>query len=221
MFNHTSPPDIKELDTESVDGKRFYVTPDGKKYPSVTTVISLHSQDGIKKWRERVGEAVANRISNQASVRGTAVHKLCEDYINNVDDYTKGHMPVNVESFNSIKPILDHKLDNVVMQEVPLYSHFLKVGGRVDCIGDWGGRISVIDFKTAKKAKLKEYVEGYFMQASAYCVMYEELTRQPINQIVIIIAVDNDEPQVFIERRDNYIHKFIELRKDYENQHGV
>lgn len=221
MFNHVGCPEIKELESKTIDGKRFYVTPDGSKYPSVTTVTSLHSIDAIKAWRKRVGEDEANRISNKAGVRGTAVHKLCEDYIDNVATYTKGHMPVNVESFNSIKPILDKHIDNVVMQEVPLYSHYLKVGGRVDCIAEWDGKLSVIDFKTSRKAKKKEWIDGYFMQASAYCVMYEELTKQSINQIVIIVAVDDDIPQVFIERRDNYIVDFIGLREKYRLKHGV
>lgn len=220
-FNHLPTPDIKELDTVYVDGKRFYVTPDGKHYPSVTTVTSLHSEQAIAQWRKRVGEEAANRISNKASTRGTAVHKLFEDYINNDPDFRKGHMPSNVESFNVLKPVLDEKLDNVVMQEVPLYSHFLRVGGRVDCIADWEGRLSVIDFKTAKRPKKKDQIDGYFMQASAYCVMFEELTGIPIDQIVVAITVDDMKPQVFVEKRDNYIKGFIELRELYKQRNNV
>lgn len=220
-FIHQQQPDIQELDTTYVDGKRFYVTPDGKHYPSVTTVVSLYSQQFIQQWRERVGEEVADRISTQASNRGTAVHKLFEDYINNDPDFKKGHMPNNIESFNVLKPVLDEKLNNVVMQEVPLYSHFLRVGGRVDCIAEWEGRLSVIDFKTSKRPKSKSQIKGYFMQASAYCVMFEELTGIPIDQIVIAITVDDMKPQVFIENRDNYIDGFIELREQYKQQNDV
>lgn len=221
MFNHVNPPELQELETETKDGKRFYVTPSGKKYPSVTTVSSFASVKSIMEWRKRVGAEKANKISTQAAVRGTAVHKLCEDYINNVEDYTKKHMPVNIQAFNSIKPILDDNIDNVVMQECPLFSDYLEVGGRVDCIADWDGKLSVIDFKTSRKIKKKEWVKGYMMQESAYCVMFEERTKIPIRQIVTVITVDNEEPQIFIEDRDNFIWDFIDVRKQFRDYHGV
>lgn len=217
MFIHTTPPEIQELETETINGKRFYVTPDGKKYPSVTTVSGFASAKSIKQWRQRVGEETANRISTQAAVRGTAVHKLCEDYINNVENYTDKHMPVNIQAFNSIKPLLDTHLNNVIMQECPLYSDYLEVGGRVDCIAEWDNVLSVIDFKTSRKIKKKEWIKGYMMQESAYCVMFEERTKIPIRQIVTVITVDNEEPQVFIEDRDNYIWDFIALRKEFRD----
>lgn len=220
MFNHVEPPEITELESETVDGKRYYKTPDGKLYPSVTTVVGVQVAAEIKKWRQRVGEEEARKITTQASVRGTKVHQLCEDYINNVSDYRAKHMPVNLESFDSIRPILDDRIDNVVMQEVPLYSHYLEVGGRVDCIAEWDGTLSVIDFKTSKRTKDKSKIANYFMQASAYCVMFEELTKIPIKQIVILIAVDNEEPQVFIEDRDKYIWDFVKARESYKNIYG-
>lgn len=221
MFTHITPPNLKELETVTKDGKRFYVTPEGKHYPSVTTVSGFSKAQVIKEWRQRVGEEQANKISTQASVRGTAVHKLCEDYLNNVDDYQKGHMPINIAAFTPLKHLLDNHVNNIVMQEVPLYSNYLEVGGRVDCIAEWDGKLSVIDFKTAKKLKKKEWIDNYFMQASAYCVMYEELTGQPINQIVIAITVDDENPQVFIEKRDDHIWNFVNLRKQYKDVYGV
>ena len=220
IFTHVKPPELKELDTETKNGKRFYITPEGKKYPSVTTVSSFHSAKDIQKWRKRVGAETANKISTQASVRGTAVHKLCEDYINNVEDYTKKHMPVNIQAFNSIKPILDSNINNVVMQECPLYSDYLQVGGRVDCIAEWNGKLSVIDFKTSRKIKKKEWIKGYLMQESAYCVMFEERTKIPIRQIVTVITVDNEEPQIFVEDRDNHIWDFVDVRKQFKNYYG-
>lgn len=220
MFNHVTPPELQELSTETVDGKRYYLTPEGKKYPSVTTVSSFHSLKDIVKWRKRVGEDKANKISTQAAVRGTAVHQLCEDYLNNDKDYTKKHMPVNIQAFNSIKPILDENLNNIVMQECPLYSDYLKVGGRVDCIAEWNGKLSVIDFKTSRKIKKKEWIKGYLMQESAYCVMFEERTKIPIRQIVTVITVDNEQPQVFIEDRDNHIWDFIDVREQFRKYYG-
>lgn len=215
IFTHVKPPELQELETETVDGKRYYVTPSGKKYPSVTTVSGFASAKSIQQWRKRVGAEKANKISTQAAVRGTAVHKLCEDYINNVENYEEKHMPVNIQAFNSIKPLLNNNLNNVIMQECPLYSDYLEVGGRVDCIADWNGTLSVIDFKTSRKVKKKEWIKGYMMQESAYCVMFEERTKIPIKQIVTVITVDNEEPQVFIENRDNFIWDFIDVRKQF------
>ena len=219
-FTHVQCPDINELDTETVDGKRYYKTPDGKLYPSVTTVLSELSKEGIAAWRAKVGNDVANRISAQASARGTAVHKLCEDYINNEPDYLDGHMPANIETFNTLKGLLDKYLDNVVMQEVPLYSHYLEVGGRVDCIGEWNGKLSVIDFKTSKRPKRRSQISNYFMQASAYCVMFEELTKIPITQTIIVMSVDNDHPLVFKGHRDEYIDLFMKQRASYRDKYG-
>jgi genome maintenance exonuclease 1 len=219
-FTHVLTPDITELNTQTIDGQRLYETPDGKLYPSVTTVLKDLSAEGIAAWRARVGNDVANRISAQASARGTAVHKLCEDYINNDPDYLDGHMPANVATFNTLKGLLDKHLDNVVMQEVPLYSHYLEVGGRVDCIGEWDGKLSVIDFKTSKRRKRKDNIGGYFMQASAYCVMYEELTKVPITQTVILMSVDNDHPLIYKGHRDEYIDQFMKQRASYRDKYG-
>jgi hypothetical protein len=219
-FTHVQCPDINELDTETVDGKRHYKTPDGKLYPSVTTVLGELSKQGIAAWRARVGNDVANRISAQASTRGTAVHKLCEDYINNEPNYLDGHMPANVETFNTLKGLLDEHLDNIVMQEVPLYSHYLEVGGRVDCIGEWNGKLSVIDFKTSKRPKRRSQISNYFMQASAYCVMFEELTKIPITQTIIVMSVDNDHPLIYKGHRDEYIDLFMKQRASYRDKYG-
>jgi genome maintenance exonuclease 1 len=220
QFIHTTPPDINELETKVVDGQRLYETPDGKLYPSVTTVLKDLSAAGIAAWRKKVGNEVANKVSAQASSRGTAVHKLCEDYINNEEDYLEGHMPANVETFNTLKGLIDKYLDNIVMQEVPLYSNYLEVGGRVDCIGEWNGKLSVIDFKTSKRRKRKDQISNYFMQASAYCVMFEELTKTPITQTIILMSVDNDHPLVFKSTRDEYIDQFVEQRSNYREKYG-
>lgn len=195
---------LDELETEQVNGKRYYKTPTGNKYPSITTVLSVLSRRGIAEWRQRVGEAEANRISTQASRRGTAVHSMCEDYINNELDRKK-FLPHVRQSFDSIQPILDENIGLVYAQECPLYSDYLGVAGRVDCIAEYEGRLSVIDFKTAGKPKKKEYIHNYFQQAAAYCVMFEERTGTPIDKIVIIIAVDNEPAQVFVEKRDNWV----------------
>jgi len=145
---------------------------------------------------------------------------MCEDYINNELDIKK-FQPVDRETFQSIKPVLDTHLNNVYAQEVPLWSEYLGVAGRVDCIAEWDGRLSVIDFKTSRKEKKKEWISNYFQQASAYCVMWEERTGIPIDQIVIAIAVDRCPPQVFVEKRDNYIKECIQTIARYKDEQQV
>ena len=215
MFTHKNF-SLEELNTETVNGKRYYVTPQGK-LPSITTVLSILSRDAIKKWRERVGEAEANKISTKASRRGTNVHAMCEHYINNDLD-TKKYLPNDRETFNSLKPVLDEHLNNIYAQEVPLWSSYLGVAGRVDCIAEWDGKLSVIDFKTSRKLKKKEYISNYFQQCAAYAVMWEERTGIPINKIVVVIAVDGEEPQVFEEKRDNYIYECVETIARYRKE---
>jgi genome maintenance exonuclease 1 len=215
MFIH-KPHTLDELTTETVDGKRFYVTPSGR-LPSITTVLSILSRDSIKKWRERVGEETANAISTKASRRGTNVHKMCEDYINNELD-AKKFLPNDRQTFNSIKPVLDTHLNNISAQEVPLWSEYLGVAGRVDCIAEWDGKLAVIDFKTSRKPKKKEYISNYFQQCSAYAVMWEERTGIPINKIVVVIAVDDEEPQIFEEKRDNYIYECVQTITQYRKE---
>ena len=202
-----------ELSTINENGKRLYVTPDGEKYPSVTTVLSDYKKDAIIQWRKRVGEKEANKISTKASRRGTKVHKLCEDYLNNESAF-KGYTPDNVEMFKSIQPTLN-EIEVVYAQERTLFSHHLKTAGRVDCVGKFRGKPHIIDFKTSNKPKKWEWIDNYFMQGSAYSVMWEEMTGIPIPYIAIIIAVADDTPQIFVENRDTWINKFIEVRNNY------
>ena len=207
---------FKKLKRVEIDGTRFYETESGN-YPSVTTITGQLGKEAIMAWRKRVGDEEANRVSSRASGRGTRIHQLCEDYI------TQGKAEPSMfdaEMFNSIKHLLDD-IDNIHALESPLYSHHLKVAGTVDCIGEYKGKLSVIDFKTSSRAKLKEDISGYFMQVSAYAVAFEELTGIPVNRLVIIMAVDNDEPIVFEEKRDNWIKGFIQLREDYRKWKNV
>jgi len=217
VFTHKEGFDYAELKTTNIGGKRHYVTPSGN-YPSVTTVTSLAIKDGIKAWRDRIGAEAANKISNQAARRGTRVHKICEDYLNNLDiDYAEIE-PINHFLFKQIKPILDIRLTEVYGLEVPLYSNFLRVAGRVDLVGMWDGKVSIIDFKTAAKRKKRDWITNYFMQESAYAVMFEEMFKVPVSQLVTIIAVEADEPQLFVEKRDDWIDGFIKLRDQWESE---
>ncbi len=215
-FKHVGCDIDYDLETVTVNGKRFYKTPEGLLYPSVTTITSQHGKDKILEWRKRVGEEEANRVSARASGRGTRVHKLCENYLNNEDDFARNTMPDALVMFKSIQPILDQYVNNIHALEIPLYSNHLKVAGRVDCIAEFDSKISIIDFKTASKPKESKWILNYFMQCAAYAVMYEERTGVSVPRIVIVIAVDNEEPQIFVKKRDEYIGEFIKYREIYE-----
>ena len=216
-FKHVGCDIDYDLETETINGKRFYKTPEGLLYPSVTTITSQHGKDKILEWRKRVGEEEANRISTKASSRGTRVHKICENYLNNEEDYARKTMPDSVAMFKSLQHLLDEHVNNIHALEIPLYSHHLRVAGRVDCIAEYDGKLSIIDFKTSSKLKEEGWIKGYFMQCSAYAVMYEERTGIPVSQIVIMIAVDSEHPQVFIKKRNDYIKDFISYREAYDN----
>lgn len=204
-------------DETKADGSRVYVNAAGVGYPSATTVLSILNKDSINKWRERVGEEEANRVSKQATTRGSKIHSLTEAYLKNEEvdfDAVKASL-LDKEMFNKFKLILD-PIDNIHCQELALYSDFLRMAGRVDCIAEYNGVRAVIDFKTSNRPKKKEYISSYFMQATAYAIMYEERTGIPVPYIVILIAVDGDEPQVFVEKRDNWAKKLIETRDLFE-----
>jgi len=203
-----------DLEAETSESGRLYVTPEGN-YPSITTVLSVLSEASIKKWRKRVGEEEANKISYRASTRGTAVHEIIEKYINNEENFKDGYTPDIISSFLDLKPILDTRIGRVYAQEAPLYSTHLGVAGRVDCVAEFDGKLSIIDFKTSRKPKKEEWVTNYFMQETAYAIMWEERTKQPITQLVTIITVDNNEPQVFIEHRDNWAKPLLETIEQY------
>ena len=214
---------FESLPTENIDGKRYYITPTGEKYPSVTSVTGLMNRKGIQEWRKRVGEKKANKISTQAARHGTSAHQLFEDYIrnDNFEEKFKGAMPTTQQAFISLEKELN-QIGTVHGLESPLYSHNLQLAGRVDCIAEWNGKLSVIDFKTSAKPKKEEWIQNYFIQETAYAKMFEELTGQRIESIVTLIAVSNGTSQLFIEEpSEKYVEKLHELRSQYKTEYGI
>ena len=209
--------ELPEITTESIKGKRFYVTPEGNKYPSITTVLSDRNKEGIVKWRESVGNDVANQVMRQAASRGTAVHTLIENYLNNEELSKQDVLPVAL--FVTMKSELDN-INNIRIQEGGLYSDKLGVAGRVDCIAEYKGKISVIDFKTSTKEKKEEWVENYFIQGSAYCEMYEERFLQPIEQVVILIVTEDGAVQTFIKNKRDYLPLLKTAIKEFNEKHN-
>jgi len=216
-FDYCPPKELKDLKSETFpDGKRYYTLDDGTKLPSVTTVLGAQKKDAIMAWRKRVGEAEANRISKAATGRGTNVHTLCERYLNN--ESLGDIMPDAKEMFTAIKPLLN-RINNIHYQEQALWSKQLGMAGRVDCIGEFDGVLSVIDFKTSKKIKSKVEIEDYFWQTSAYSLMYEELIGIPINNLVIIMAVQDEQPLLFQEKTEHHIDGLVKAIQFYKDQY--
>ena len=209
--------ELPDITTESIKGKRFYVTPEGNKYPSITTVLSDRNKEGIVKWRESVGNDVANQVMRQAASRGTAVHTLIDNYLNNEELSKQDVLPVAL--FVTMKSELDN-INNIRIQEGGLYSDKLGVAGRVDCIAEYKGKISVIDFKTSTKEKKEEWVENYFIQGSAYCEMYEERFLQPIEQVVILIVTEDGAVQTFIKDKKDYLPLLKTAIKEFNEKHN-
>ena len=214
-FIHHEFPKL-ERDTKP-DGTRVYKTPSGRAYPSVTTVTGLHSKQSIMEWRKKVGEEAANKISNRAATRGTRIHTLCESYLRG--ESTEPDI-FDQEIYKRLVPYLD-KINNIHALEDPLYSDHLEVAGTVDCIAEYDGKLAVIDFKTSSKVKQRDWITGYFMQTSAYAVAFEERTGIPVGRMVIIMGVDDHEPLIFEEKRDDWIGEFVKLRQDYKRIKNV
>jgi hypothetical protein len=206
-----------DLESVTTDFGRRYATPDGVSYPSITTVLSILSEKSIAAWKKRVGEEEANKISYRASQRGTAVHEIIEKYINNEPDYSAGYMPNIISNFTQVKNILDQRIGKVYAQEVPLYSDHLTVAGRVDCVAEFDGKISIIDFKTSARLKTHDHVKNYFMQEAFYAIAWEERTGIPITQLVTIIAGD-EGTQIFVEHRDDWAKPLQNVIKRYYDE---
>ena len=210
-----------DLKTTTTEEGRRYLTPNGDAYPSVTTVLSDYNKEAILEWRKRVGNEEANKISRLASSRGTRVHSLCENYLkNNLTELKiKSLMPDVKQMFTSIRPIMDERVTTVYALEQALYSDELQLAGRVDAIAKWDGSTSIIDFKTSSKPKKEEWIQNYFMQATAYALMAEEIMNCRIDQIVILIAVNESEPQVFVKQKDDYVKQLWQFINNYRSTH--
>ena len=222
------PTKLTELTTQTVNFKRFYETPDGKLYPSITTVLSTRNKKGLFEWRKRVGDEVANYVARTSAARGTAVHHMCEDYLNNFPtewpdkwkEHEKKFLPFCL--FKQLENKVLSKIDNIRSQECALFSNKYRVAGRVDCIAEYDGKLSIIDFKTSTKERNDEWNENYYIQASAYAEMFEEQTGTPIEQIVILVVTEDGAVQEFVKEKYDYIPLLVEsidnFTKDWEEE---
>lgn len=216
-FTH-NPIDLPALNRQTIDGVRYYKVPDSGeliKLPSITSITSHYKKEFFDEWRAKVGVEEANRITKRATSRGTEMHLLTEHYLNN-QEVPKAKLPISGMLFNIAKPGLD-RIDNIIAQEKALYSLRLGVAGTVDCIADFDGELSIIDFKTSKAPKPREWIEGYFVQAAAYSCMLYELTGLKAKKLVIIMACEDGDLEIyeetdifpFIQKLGLYIRKFV------------
>lgn len=212
-FDHCPPENLIELKTETISGKRHYVTPGGK-FPSITSVLGSFPKPELMAWRKRVGDQEANRISTLSANKGTKLHTLCEKYLLNEDIDKQKIMPDSFARFVEFKPILN-RINNIHKLEAPLYSEKLRVAGRTDCIAEFDNVLSIIDFKTSNREKEESWIEDYFLQAAFYHIAYWELTGIKCEQLVILISVEGGENQIFIKDPKEYVPKIVKKIKFY------
>jgi CRISPR/Cas system-associated exonuclease Cas4 (RecB family) len=217
MFNHLDNV-LPKLERATIDGVRYYSVPDGDqllKLVSITSVTSHFNKEIFVKWRKRVGNEEADRITKASTSRGTDTHTLIENYLLNRDLPTV--QPLSEFLFKIAKTELN-KIDNIHCLEGAMYSLQLGVAGTTDCIGQYDGELSVIDFKTSKKSKPRNWIENYFVQAMFYGMAYYEMTGIPIKKLVIIMACENGECVVYEERDlKKYMKLVVEYIKKFVN----
>tara|TARA_B100000949_G_C14180877_1_gene407434 strand:+ start:93 stop:821 length:729 start_codon:yes stop_codon:yes gene_type:complete len=217
---------LPNLVTTTLNKKRFYCTPKGAMLPSITTVLSLRKKEGLIEWRKRVGDDVANYISGNAVRRGIKIHEMCEDYLNNMHDdalfetYEKEHF-LYWCLFKQLRDQALCDIDNIYAQEVGLYSDKYKVAGRVDCIAEYNGVLSVIDFKTSTRERTDDWNENYYIQGAAYAEMFEERTDIEVNQIVILVVTEDGTVQKFVKNKYPFLELLVESVTKWEERNEI
>jgi len=211
-------PNFPILEVKEGPEGRFYKTPSGLWVPSITTVLGSFKADSLASWRERVGYEEAEQIARQAAFRGTQLHNFCEQYLTNVVMNYRAMMPGDLELFKIIRPELN-KISKIRHVEAALYSEKARVAGRSDVIGDYDEVLSVVDFKSTTKSKKEEWIDNYFEQATAYGMMYEELTGIAIPQIVVIIAGRESGIQTFVKKPEDYRDGLLKKLNAFHTKH--
>ena len=214
MFNHVEL-DLQPLEREHIDGVRYYKIPDEDellKLVSITSVTSHFNKEIFVNWRKKVGNEESDRITKASTSRGTDMNTLTEHYLKNED--LPEVLPISGFLFKIAKGKLN-KIDNIYALEGPLYSKELGIAGTVDCIAEYDGELAIIDFKTSKKPKPRDWIEHYFVQCMAYGCMLYEMTGISIKKLVIIMACENGECVIYEERNKS---KYIKLLGKYINK---
>ena len=204
-----------ELKSKDTPGCRLYELPNGDWVPSITSITSFYNKEKFIKWRQRVGDDEANRITKKATTRGTDFHEAAQDYLEQKEIILSEHLPATQFMFHHAKPFID-KIDNIHAIERSMYSEFFGIAGRVDCIGEYDGELAVIDFKTSERIKPEAWLENYFVQETAYACMYYELTGIPVKKLITIMTTPSGEVKVFDKRnKDEYIRLLVKYIKKF------
>ena len=218
MFVHV-PLVLPKLKRTLVNGKRYYTNDTHDfRYVSITSITSNYKKEFFKEWRNRVGEDKADEITKKSTSRGTDTHTLIEHYLNNEEELPTVQ-PLSEMLFEVIKPSLD-RITNIRMLEGALYSDKLQVAGTTDCIADFDGELSIIDFKTSVKSKPVEWLEGYFVQAVAYSAMLFERTGLEAKKLVILMACENGELAIYeSDEISRYLKTLLQYIKKDRNDY--
>jgi CRISPR/Cas system-associated exonuclease Cas4 (RecB family) len=214
-FNHVNL-DLPVLERELVDGVRYYRLPSGnKKLVSVTSVISHYKKDFFNQWRKRIGVEEADKITKRATSRGTDMHTLVENYLYNKD--LPEVQPISEHLFKIAKKDLN-RINNIHALEGALYSEVLGIAGTVDCIAEFDNELAIIDFKTSKQPKPRDWIDGYFVQCAAYAAMLYELTGLIVKKFVIIMSCEDGDCVVYEERdKKKYLKLLTQYIKKFVN----
>jgi len=214
FIHHNFLGDI-ELDCKTTESIRLYNLPNGNWVPSITSVTSFYNRQIFAKWRERVGLEEANRITKKATARGTDFHQVCQDYLENKELNWDDYQLLTKHMFHHAKPYLD-KINNIHAIERTLYSEYLGLAGRVDCIAEYEGELAVIDFKTSEKIKPEEWIENYFVQETFYAAAYYELTGKVVKKLITLMVTPSGEVKVFYKRnKGDYIKLLVRYIKEF------
>ena len=190
---------------KKIEGYSFYDI-DGQNYPSVTSILGIRKKEGLQKWRDSIGEDVANWEMNRAARRGKSFHKLVEQYLNNETPSIRDVLPLGL--FRLAKPYID-QINNIRLLEKIMVSPKLTIAGQVDCVAEYNGKLSVIDFKSANKERKEDWIENYFLQCTAYSSMYEETFGEKIEQIVVLLAAEDGTMTAYVKDPQDYIEELV------------
>jgi genome maintenance exonuclease 1 len=210
--------DFEEFESLTLESMRLYKTPKGMIYPSVTSLLGNMKKDVLIEWRRRVGDEEANKIATQAARRGTRLHNMLEKYVANDSTYKDKAFPVELEMFHKIREVLDEHVSKIYGYEFPLYSDTLMCAGRCDLFCEYKGKPAVVDFKSSSKEKKEEWILNYFYQATAYCMMINELKSVDIQDFCIIIACEGNKVQQFEGTVAKYKDEVIQYFREQHNQ---
>jgi len=168
-----------------------------------------------------MGEEAADAEMRRAATRGTAVHDMAEKYLKNKPDPTEGHVKEHIADFMQMRVKLN-QVSNILTQETPLWSDVLRVAGRVDCVADYKKRRCIVDFKTSTNSKSEQMIKDYFLQTTAYALMFHERYNIQIDEVTIIMSVEKGAvPLVFTDTIESYIEPLLVRINKYHTDHKV